>query len=70
MATVVATTCSVGVGLYEFRKNRREVVKYLSSVDKARVLRCNGSILTLSIVVLKEEMEIQILNNNNSRYLL
>ena len=57
MATIGATTCSVGMGLHKNIKNWREAVKYLPSVDRAKFLKRNSSVLTLDIVPLKKEME-------------
>ena len=38
-------------------KSWREAVKYLPSVDRARILRKSGSVLTLNMVALRKEME-------------
>ena len=57
MTTACAIACLISVGSQKNIKIWKEPVKYLPSVDRARVLRHNGSVLTLNMVALKEEME-------------
>ena len=57
MATVGAIACSVGMGSFKKIKNWREAMKHLHSIDRARVLRRSGCVLTYNIETLRHEME-------------
>ena len=60
MAAVGATYCSAGVGSYKEKKNWREDVKYLHSrVDRARILRREGSVITCDLAALRQAKEKQ-----------
>ena len=57
VASVGATCCSDGVRSLKKTKNWREAVKYLHRADRARVLRCEGSVPTCSLVGPRQEVE-------------
>ena len=58
MAATGATACPTNIGSQKSIKNWREAVKYLNgSVDRARLLRKSGSVLTLDMVALRKEIE-------------
>ena len=57
MAAVGATRCSTGIGPYKTIKNWREAAEYLHRVDRARILRREGSVITCSLEALRHEME-------------
>ena len=54
VASAGATCCSAGVRSLKETKNWREAMKYLHRVDRARVLRREGSVLTCSLVALRQ----------------
>ena len=57
MAIAGATASPASIRSLKNIKSWREAVKDLPSVDRARILRKNGSVLTLNMVALKKEME-------------
>ena len=57
VAAVGATRCSTGIGPYKNIKNWREAAEYLHRVDRARILRREGSVITCSLEALRHEME-------------
>ena len=57
VVSVGATCCSASTRSLKEIKNWRETVKYLHRVDRARILRREGSILTCSLVALRQEVE-------------
>ena len=57
MAFAGATRCSTGVGTRKVIKIWREVAEYIPKVDRARILRREGSVTTCSLAALKYEME-------------
>ena len=57
MAAVGATVCSTSVGSQKMTKNWREALKYLHRVDRARLSRRDGSVLTCDWEALRQEMD-------------
>ena len=57
VAAVGAMNCSTSIGSQKMIKKWREAVKYLHRVDRARVLRRDGSVLTCNWEALRQEME-------------
>ena len=60
MAAAGATCCSAGVRSCKEKKNWREAVKYLHSrIDRARILRREGSVITCDLAALRQVKEKQ-----------
>ena len=57
MAAVGATRCSTGIGPCKNIKNWREAAEYLHRIDRARILRREGSVITCNLAALRHEME-------------
>ena len=57
MAAVGATPCSAAAGSNRLVKEWRESVKYLHNVDRARIMRRRGSVLTIDMEALRQEKE-------------
>ena len=57
MAAADAIACSQCMESQKMIKNWREAVKYLHNVDRTRFLRRSGSVFTLNMVALRQEME-------------
>ena len=60
VAATGATCCSAGVRSCKEKKNWREAVKYLHSrIDRARILRREGSVITCDLAALRQVKENQ-----------
>ena len=57
VAAANATRCSARTRPRKEKKNWREVVQYLRSVDRPRFLRRERSVLVCSVAALRHEME-------------
>ena len=57
MAAVNATSCLASVRSNRIVKEWRESVKYLRSIDRARLMRRCGSVLTVNMATLRQVKE-------------